>query len=201
MIYSKYKKFVYVAIPKTGTRSVYELCLNQYSCHIYKEHWNIIPDEYKNYYAFITVRNPYDRAVSMWYFVINSIGSTKSHIKFKEGVPSGSFVDFMKFLIVERKNNLENPFFRTQAEYLKPNRFDMILEMEKLGNDFNKLPFLHHEEELKHLNKTIDVSNIIDVPRKVNAFNYINQEAIDLINEYYAEDFELLSQYKKILTL
>ena len=51
MIFSKEHKFVFVAIPKTGTRSVYNIMQKNYGAVRYQEHYKFIPDEYKDYYS------------------------------------------------------------------------------------------------------------------------------------------------------
>lgn len=67
MIISNKHKVVFVAIPKTGTRSVYNSLRNVFAGELYKEHHKVIPKEYRDFFKFTIVRNPYDRIVSVWW--------------------------------------------------------------------------------------------------------------------------------------
>jgi len=86
MIISDDKKYIFIAVPKTGTSSITDLLLNsdrsakrntvsigekiiQTNEHITAKNLrNILGDNWKEYYTFGFVRNPLDRLVSFYFF-------------------------------------------------------------------------------------------------------------------------------------
>lgn len=203
MIYSNKHKFIFTAIPKTGTRSIYQILKGNYSAELYKEHYNLIPKEYKNYYSFTIVRNPYDRFISMWWSTCkrqpdkNRKASAGSN--FIELAGSNKAVDLLRYMNNNKYTDRGSELFSKQADYLKNNRFDKILYSETLNSDFKTLPFLENTIELPIINTTTSIWGNNIIARKSNPFEYIDsQEILDLINNYYKEDFEILTNYKKI---
>ena len=57
---------VFVAVPKTATRSIYKILEADFNGELYnhQDHMQIIPDEFKHYFSFCVIRNPYDRICS-----------------------------------------------------------------------------------------------------------------------------------------
>lgn len=187
----KYKA-LFVAIPKTGTRSVYDILLGKYEGYVHKEHEQIIPEQYKEYFSFITVRNPYDRACSEYWSTCHK----------GLGVCYGGFQE--KFEQKNIPNTLENFLsFRLgllwipQYKFYENNRIDQILRFENLQNDFKTLPFLTDHIELPKINTTTvyiegKYHNIRPHWKKL-----ITPKAGRIINEFFAKDFEMFN-YEKI---
>ncbi len=196
MVYSDKFRVVYIAPPKTGTRSIVNI-LKDYNFDKESniEHLEKVPDKLKKYYTFITIRNPYDRAVSLWWF----------HFKREQRKPIFDYFNFIKetdgtlekFLqwLINNKGQKEKGyrFTLTQADYLKNNRIDKVVYMEELEKDFNSLPFIKTSVTLPTINRAIDLKVN---PKTKSSFDYIEQKELDLINEYYKEDFEMLPKYK-----
>jgi len=204
MIYNQEKKIVFTAIPKTGTRSVYQVLRGKYDFQMYKEHCTSIPEYMKDYYSFTIVRNPYDRIVSMWWSTCKRDliqGKNNAGDNFRKLAESDNLADLLKYMISNPYDGKGSELFTKQSDYLKHNRFDMILTNENLNEEFKTLPFLNKGESLPNINSTTTNWGRNTNPRKSDSWNYINQEVLDLINEYYAEDFEMLPQYEKILKI
>lgn len=72
MIISHSLKYVFFAIPKTASKSVSELLINQYQGEYHGNYHNVvIPENCLSYYKFCTVRHPYTRAVSFYYHILH----------------------------------------------------------------------------------------------------------------------------------
>lgn len=66
VIISRRHKFVYVGIPRTGSKSMNDWLMHHYGGVWHGGHHDYlgIPDDARSFLVFTTVRNPYDRAVS-----------------------------------------------------------------------------------------------------------------------------------------
>jgi len=205
MIYINDKKVVFTAIPKTGTRSVYAVLKNKYGAQLYKEHHDLIPEHMKDFYSFTIVRNPYDRVVSMWWSTCQRDYSNRRKLpaggNFPQLAGGKDLKSLLKWMLREKYEGKGSELLSTQAKYLKKNKFDKILHNETLSDEFSLLPFLNKGEILGVLNSTRKIDNNNNISRNSDAFEYIDQEALNMINEYYTEDFELLPEYKKIINI
>jgi len=200
MLISHKHKFVFTAIPKTGTRSVYTVLKKHYDGEVYKDHHTIIPDEFKNYYSFTVIRNPYDRIVSMWWATCKrELSTEKTYLgdDFRVLAGSDKLEDLLSYMLkTDRKNNL----LSKQNDYLKHNRFDCLLRNEKLNEQFKDLPFITGDEDLPRVNSTTIIGGRTVLTRDPDPFVHINSKSLKLINEYYAEDFNVLP-YEKVTKL
>ncbi len=72
MIICEEKKFIFIRNPKTASRSTSQFFLSNFRClETNKYHAIKIPQEYKNFIIYITIRNPYSRAVSAWRHIVD----------------------------------------------------------------------------------------------------------------------------------
>tara|TARA_Y100000389_G_scaffold95188_1_gene91842 strand:+ start:483 stop:1088 length:606 start_codon:yes stop_codon:yes gene_type:complete len=201
MIYSDKHKVVFIAIPKTGTRSVYNTMQKNYGAVLYKEHHNKIPEKYKDYYSFTIVRNPYDRFISTWWSIFMRDGDLikgKASKSIRSCVKGSDIKVFMSWLL--KGNSTNHAILKKQSDYLN-NNFDMILTNESLNDDFKKLHFINSAHSLPNINSTTSVWGANTKARNPDIFTYIDQELLEMINEHYAEDFYNLPQYKQIFEI
>jgi hypothetical protein len=185
MLISHKAKIVFLASPKTGTRSIYEALRNMYpDCEKHGEHSHIVPLSCKDYFTFIVKRNPYDRAMSTyWSFVKNDWNMWRYH--------DATFFDMMT-----ATNNAElSLLLKKQSDFYKHNRIDATLDFECLQRDFNQLPFVKTPVRLADLNSTrsgIHGLNKANKSPRPEWWKYLSSMDISLINYTYSDDFTLL---------
>lgn len=200
MIVSEKHKFVFIAIPKTGTRSIYKILKEKYEGFLYREHFKEVPKEYKKYYKFTTIRNPYDRFISMWWSTCKRkslLNKNKSGSNFKELAGSADPLDLLNFMINTDYKGRGSELFSRQTDFIKSNKIDKIIKFENLNQEFNSLPFVNENINLPVLNSTKSKSNNTLNPRHTDYNYYLNKDIIHMINEYYKDDFNLLNYDKK----
>lgn len=207
MIYNKDIGYVFVAIPKTGTRSMYKILMEKYSAIEYSDHWHIVPDDMQDFYKFTIVRNPYDRFVSMWWSTTQRPPFNSAGGQFGELAGGNDMKTVLRWMIDLKKDNKitkENIFghqlLLPQSAYLNETNFDTILSTETLDIDFStKLKFINPTETLDMINPTTVTTEANGPGRVQDPFYHIkDNETLDMINYYYAEDFDLLPQYDKL---
>lgn len=188
--------FVFIAIPKTGTRTIYDFLEKKYNVTLVEDHLVIVPASFRDRYTFTVVRNPYDRACSAWWSTCmrgkdryGFINAFKKH-----GLPN----TLLSFLTIVRKNYFGGKCMpaKGQYEYLSCNRIDYILRFEMLNNDFNHLEFLQNDVVLNGINETTYITENNPAIRP-DWTELVDSESIKLINEIYFDDFDLLD-YEKL---
>lgn len=173
MIISYENKFVYIAIPKTGSASIRSWC-KRYGGLKTKipYHSYIVPDQYRDYSIFTTVRNPYERCWSWYNF---------------EGKTYESFIKYMEDLILWKNDGYSYREFPqqyiTQTEYIKRGNVDYVIKLEEL--DMEVLPFINEKTVIPHSRKTKNKP-------KGSALKYLKNSEKKLVQEYCLEDFEEL---------
>ena len=94
MMYSEKYKYVYISPSKTGSNSIQYFLKNYYDGCLYGNiHGDEIPDKFKDYFIFVSVRNIHERAVSLW------MDFGKLNLSFKE---------FMVDLIFKNQFSISN---------------------------------------------------------------------------------------------
>lgn len=170
---SKYKNIVFLQPTKTGSSSVL-VGLEKYN--IRKNHepitcGNIERLKYKDTYSFTTIRNPYDRALSMYNFF---------------GMFEGKCFDYFLEYI---KTNKENRLFAEQYRYYKFGTFKVnsIIRLESFDEDWSDVL----NKELKLTSEPIHVNE--DVRKSKTK---LSVEEKSFIYNLYKEDFQTFG-YKK----
>lgn len=198
MIISDKHKYVFISVPKTGTRSIYHLLLKDFNGKKGVDHSRQVPAYAKDFYTFLTVRNPYDRAASAYWSTCRRPKSPTS------GLPSAVHHGFQRIF---DQNNMENNF----KNYLKiiqgdykgyvidhtlpisyfayTNKIDFILRFEDIENSFNQLPFVKDFVSLPILNPTTSKTN--ENPNlRPKWESMVDDECISIINDVYSKDFQ-----------
>ena len=190
MIISKKFKFIFLAPPKTGTRSIYRLLLNdKFSGELVGDHKHIIPSKYSEYFTFIVVRNPYYRMLSLYLSCCIENGDVKGFVKDMETLGfSKSFNSFLKWVILNRSkfydlNESKYLILKSQCAFFLKNKVSKLIRYENLDKEFKSLSFITDEDKLPFINKTKVTTDKL---------TWFDNETIQLINEYCLEEFALL---------
>ena len=128
---------------------------------------SISKEFYDSAFKFCFCRNPYDRAVSHYFY------ARKRHPK--EFSPKVSFIDFTRTL------GNYGRMFRLQSYYVEKLEFDFIGRFERLKEDFNYIA--------NHLG--INAELIKDNATKHKPYwEYYNSESIENVKNFYDKDFK-----------
>jgi len=184
--------FVFIAIPKTGTRTIYNFLENTYKVKLIEDHLINVPALFSDRYTFTVVRNPYDRICSAWWSTCMRGKDRYGYIKkFNEyGLPNS----LLSFLIVIQ-NKFEGVNYLptiNQSRYLKDNRIDHIIRFENFNEGLNSLKFVNEDVVLNNLNATTLITENNSTKRP-DWSELVCSRSIMMINEIYNEDFYLLN--------
>lgn len=179
MIVSRLRQFVYIAPPRTASETLHVwltqpiLCEYAWARDSATWHSGYVPEDARSFFKFASVRNPYDRAVSLWKFSqITEPGKTPD-------VPAlDTFTEFLDWMPSELT------FYSvTQSQVVGETMLDAIVRFEELRS-VRELPpitpFKDQLEELPHLNKT---------DRECWS-EYYTPQLIEKVRAHFAEDFE-----------
>lgn len=146
MIISHEYKFVFMCIPKTATMMM-EQILKPYG-GVYKtggrwaRHPNDVPKNCKDYFTFCTARNPYSRAISLWFSAMD-FSSTRD--RYGVSAACGGSTELLPFL---RMINTPKGFgafgglpLVSMSNFLCSNRIDHTMKFENLAQEVAALPF------------------------------------------------------------
>ena len=194
MFYSEKHKFVYLAIPKTGSTSIRRILRDRFDAVCLRDgHDNVIPPEFKNYFTFTCVRNPFHRIVSSYFHV---------HRKTNQIIPVDQC--WSKFHMVSMCKYLRTTYRLDHYAYPQDEedqfivgnehtRLDQAIKLESLEEDFAKLPFV---------TERINFPNENTVQRQILLGNNkplrIPSELIAEIPTRYHEDFERFGYEKTV---
>lgn len=153
----------YWSIPKTGSTSIRMLLIKRFGGKEFGEtHYNDLSDQFRHYYRFTVVRNPYPRLVSL-YEHLRSRGHRAHHL--------ASTLEFSEF--VEWMVDLSKPPFlrdegRAAEQHLDAHvggrevnqwtflgncpPMSKIIRLENLKSDFHSLPFVAGRVPIPRIN-------------------------------------------------
>lgn len=154
MMYSDKYRYVYIAPAKTGSNSIRQFLKDNYDGQsLSGDHDCRIPDKFKSYFRFMSVRNIYERCVSLW-----------SNFS-KEGQ---TFSQFMMSLIY--KNPMYCcagtgellPEFRSLNFMKKESGATYFIRLEMIEEDIECLPFIDKQVEFNvHFGKSKNKKHMI----------------------------------------
>jgi hypothetical protein len=198
-------KFVYYGPTKTGTTSLGNLLIQSKLIDSQDGKHELTPRPsdacLADYFLFITVRNPFDRLVSMYQYVKTRVTwKSKKHEALHKDAKTMSFEEFVDKFITHGEELLYfypeeggeddyaaqitySSLLVPQANYLRAMpRQDLVIRMESFAADVRKLPF-ELKGEVPHVNGTI---------HKPWQAYYEKDGVAEEVVKYYADDFELL---------
>ena len=149
-----YHKFVYISTPKVATFTIGEILKTHYSrgledCGL---HINQIPTSCAEYFRWTICRNPYTRAVSLWW------SGCRLHppdiYGFRKGCSAtdnfAQFIDWLSRTKLEDRHEL----MRNQTDWLRPCQPITAIHIESLAESIKMLPFWKQNIILPHMNTT-----------------------------------------------
>jgi len=185
MIVDHDKKFVFIAIAKTGTTSIHRRVVPEADDpppHIYHMFLKNILMEHdvEDYYKCAFVRNPYDRVVSVFHDLRFAMG----HYWAKPAI--SQFNTFKEFVMgYEHTPCMDFIHLRPQTEYLEVDNkidVDFIGHFETLADDFYQL-----EERLNIPHAPLEHHRPSSHPPFEELYD---EESKDIIKRIYHDDFE-----------
>jgi hypothetical protein len=188
MIVSKINKFVFVSTPKTGTHSMFKLLPELFETFTVEGayHETNVPDEYKDFFIFTTVRNPFERMVSIWNALINL---EEYRVRYLPIVGGESFSDFVHWITKQTKESRPKgrgaAVLTTQSEWLEGIRVDQYLKLENIDKEIQTLPFYSNakEQPFERVPKVLARKHVVWNDLK-------NDELRSLIVNWANKDFE-----------
>lgn len=203
-------QFVFLRNPKTASRSITELIKNHWTvweCTSY--HGWKIPNECKNFFIFMVVRNPFIRTFSAWRHLCEDIDRMKRNekISFYDFVLHGGFnltVELLKASQEDKKCiaplfGKSRPFngsrnFFKQSSFLnwckEENNINniKIIKYENIKQELSNLPFMPPNFILPEIGKS----------KENNWRKEYTPEIEKIAREKLKEDFETFGYYDKL---
>jgi len=185
---------VFVSTPKAGTTTMYQYLRKHWQAERYGAfHETRVPADVRDRPVVTTCRDPYTRAVSMWWHTC--------HRGKRGGLAQYDNMELATFLRLLPALQLK--WCIEQVEWHDRFRPTHVLRLEHLQEDFDALPFVlfgappivpRNRSEYLGDTHDIDYESWTDVlppplakrPRR----DYMTDEAAALVREHFAEDFE-----------
>ena len=187
-------KILFVAIPKTATRSIYDSMEKHFGGVPVDDHQKWIPKKYKDFYTFTVIRNPYYRAISIWWSTCKRNNDIRGYIA-NYLQEDNTFVNFMRYIPQISHDNPGRVVTQPQSNWLRGKDFDKMIPFEEVDEAWLTMPFNPTHIPLPKLNPTITVTK--GNPNVRSQYdNYLCPESISLVNNYFHEDFELTGYLK-----
>lgn len=158
MLISNQNKVIFLLNPKCASTSLRKLFEHTFcDAFDFKGHsYNLnecqhkLVDKIKNYYIYVSVRNPYERLVSRWWTIRDNSKGKLNNLaiiwKGKRGILS--FGEYLK-LIKEKYQNAE---YHTMCQYHWANdsRINKIIRYESLQKDTVLIPYFKHIKKFQN---------------------------------------------------
>lgn len=179
MIVSHKLRFVYIGPPKTASTTLHwwlsqpALCDSRWESDWDHQHDTSIPPEARDYFRLASIREPLDRAVSMW--------QHKRADCDRLSVRPLEFAEFMAWLPVS-----DWFYSKRQSDYLRGLWPDAIVRFDRLESDLLSLPFI----------ASIPRQNLEPIP-KLNPTQHAASDSYytpwlrQAAEGYFAEDLDL----------
>lgn len=206
MIISHAHRFAFVSTMKCATNSLTHALLTRYQgvmpggLHERRMDW--VP---AGYFTFSVCRNPYTRAISLWWSTCMRHDLDRYGFR-KACADPDSLEGFMRWVVGLQA--LPHELLLTQSQWHRYTRVDLFLGVERLEAEFATLPFVQPGEKLGLLNATVtDAHETLNVERlkggrgedalaarpqrrRGPAREYLTPGASALVRRWAAEDFE-----------
>ena len=182
MIVSQGFRFVFVSTPRCCTETMYTVLQDRYGGVRVSTlaHDNYIPQQYREWFTFSIIRNPFDRAVSLWAWfrryprVMAALGADKSFDAFAAWLAGEG--------TVIRPGQSYAAMPQAQYLWLAPVCWNTLLRFELLEAELQRLSFWKRGTPLPHKHKT---------DHKPYRDYYGRAETVDAVRRWAGRDFDL----------
>lgn len=195
--YFRRKKCIFIHIPKSAGTSILTSIANGgriYRDHAtWREYYRYDPYRFRDYFKFTFVRNPFDRLVSTYFYLLS--GGNQNHDLYYKKYFEENNITFDVFIMdfLNESRIFENMMFAPQYIYVYDYKYnlkvDFIGKFETIEEDFVEL-----SKRIKGLNElsTINPSN-----RNQDYKSYYkNYNLIEKVVRLYEKDFEFFNYSK-----
>jgi hypothetical protein len=182
MVIGKQHKFVFIMVPKTASQSMRFWLIDNYGGDMPRgqSHERNIPQRCKDWFTFCCVRNPYDRAISLWFSAVYE--EPKDAYGFRRGCGSSELTPFLRWLAQSPGSTRRHVLAQPQHIFLRPVATDLVLRYENLQTEINQLPF--HDASSAPL-----PSRNVRKTRRPPWESYYDPERTELVQAWAKEDF------------
>lgn len=189
-------KIIFVSNPKTGSHTGFKLMEENFNGRPLGGFHNVVvPTENLDYKTFTFVRDPYDRAVSIWNSVLNKEGSNlqvpkRDQRDFTKAIGSTDFKSFCLWIKDYPKVNHKHIACEPQFSHLRKCNVPLY--------------YIKMENMLSGLNSFLSINNIpvlYSIPHELHRphksfWELGDQECLDAINIWADEDFNIFKYNK-----
>ncbi|WP_309495539.1 sulfotransferase family 2 domain-containing protein [Sulfurovum sp.] len=190
--YTKEHKCIFIHIPKTAGTSIWRVLLKNKTKrdHIpYSAFLSADPEKFNSYYKFTFVRNPWDRLVSGYEYLLQ--GGNKTGDLYFQDLFMKKYDTFDKFVLnyLDKDKIHEHGLFGPQYLYIYDYKgkcqVDFVGRFENIEQDFLKVvKHLNINDKLPHTNKS---------KRNDYTSYYTNKEVLNKVSDLYKKDIELFN--------
>jgi len=187
----KEKKLIFIHIPKTAGISLVKAFFGEVTLEGHRSLWfykQVFKSDFKEYFTFTIVRNPWDRLYSAYEFLEK--GGINIHDKNAYQIHLSQFKDFEDFVLNGLTENIlsEITHFIPQSEFICDNKGNIMLDYVGRFEDLNK--------SVDTLNKRLNLNVMIthhNTNEKVSYTEVYTEQMIDKVSDIYKIDIELLN--------
>jgi len=213
MVINPYYKFVYISCPKCGTHAMYSALAKMFGCSHKPNSDDWHPVEVPDFAAtedwchFTIVRNPYRRAVSMWWHLLYRAPYVKEWRKkmvFGDHIHNdfrASFSMFMEYVC--RGNSRENVVLYPMWEWherITPNEayhHMQFIHLENISREIRTLPFVPSDLSIT-IPVVFDCTVRAILPGYGDWRDVITDESKTMVEKWAGPDFHLFGYDQEI---
>lgn len=181
-------KFIYIGIPRTGSKSMYRWLSENYGSETLGGHHDfLVPEEFRDYLIFTVVRNPYERNASGSFAVFWNDEKPDASKRIPSPTPTPSTKSLDERIRERRQDGVTPGNGMNQSQFIKRAGVQLALYFEQMPQCLAALPFVNPE-------------NIPPFPHALERgirpagtfFDHFSQDDEKCVWAYAAEDFKLL---------